>query len=411
MLNKDNYVPWSSRLIRYAKSKPNRKLLVNSIKNGSYVRRIIHEPGDPNGVPPVAESTHEQTNDELTEKEMMKGSSIKVQEKKAKNQVGQNAVHNLNIQNVRNRNGLIVVSRIVNQNANQNGNGNVVAARAEGHAEEFDQMATVRDIDEIKEVNSNCILMANLQQALTSGLDNTAKTRRPQPRSNTKNDRVPSASKSSCIKNKEVKQCLITFNHDVCVINYENDMNSHADNQNANVSNAANQKKHKPKVRKTKNVGSKERFASPKPRKPRTCLRWSPTGRLFDLKGKLIVSSKSKCQSDSSICDNASTSNPKEPTSKRVYNHRTRKIIDTMNVTFDELLAIAFEQRSSKLRLQGMTSGQINSGLNLTYASSTITSQKSTERELDLLFEAMYDDYIDGQTSTASRTTPAAPAP
>ncbi|GJT16868.1 hypothetical protein Tco_0875574 [Tanacetum coccineum] len=39
----------------------------------------------------------------------------------------------------------------------------------------------------------------------STGVDNTAKTRRPQPRSNTKNDRVPSASKSSCIKNKEVE--------------------------------------------------------------------------------------------------------------------------------------------------------------------------------------------------------------
>ncbi|GJS10314.1 retrovirus-related pol polyprotein from transposon TNT 1-94 [Tanacetum coccineum] len=36
-------------------------------------------------------------------------------------------------------------------------------------------------------------------------VDNTAKTKRPQSRSNTKNDRVPSASKSSCIKNKEVE--------------------------------------------------------------------------------------------------------------------------------------------------------------------------------------------------------------
>ncbi|GKE30085.1 hypothetical protein Tco_1445469, partial [Tanacetum coccineum] len=39
----------------------------------------------------------------------------------------------------------------------------------------------------------------------STGVDNTAKTRRPQPRSNTKNDLVPSASKSSCIKNKEVE--------------------------------------------------------------------------------------------------------------------------------------------------------------------------------------------------------------
>ncbi|GJT93717.1 hypothetical protein Tco_1082562 [Tanacetum coccineum] len=39
----------------------------------------------------------------------------------------------------------------------------------------------------------------------STGVESTAKTRRPQPRSNTKNDRVPSASKSSCIKNKEVE--------------------------------------------------------------------------------------------------------------------------------------------------------------------------------------------------------------
>nr|GEZ53774.1 ribonuclease H-like domain-containing protein [Tanacetum cinerariifolium] len=36
MLNKDNYVPWSSRLFRYAKSKPNGKMLVNSILHGPY---------------------------------------------------------------------------------------------------------------------------------------------------------------------------------------------------------------------------------------------------------------------------------------------------------------------------------------------------------------------------------------
>ncbi|GKB04255.1 hypothetical protein Tco_0832398 [Tanacetum coccineum] len=36
-------------------------------------------------------------------------------------------------------------------------------------AEEFDLMAAAADLDEIEEVNANCILMANLQQALTSG--------------------------------------------------------------------------------------------------------------------------------------------------------------------------------------------------------------------------------------------------
>ncbi|GJV23951.1 hypothetical protein Tco_1376646 [Tanacetum coccineum] len=46
MLNKENYVPWSSRLLRYAKSRPNGKLIYNSIMNGPYVRRMIPEPGD-----------------------------------------------------------------------------------------------------------------------------------------------------------------------------------------------------------------------------------------------------------------------------------------------------------------------------------------------------------------------------
>ncbi|GKF61168.1 hypothetical protein Tco_0181222 [Tanacetum coccineum] len=83
------------------------------------------------------------------------------------------------------------------------------------------------------------------------------------------------------------KQCLITANHDVW---------------------------------KPKKVGSKEILASPKPRKPRSCLRWSPTGRIFDLKGKLITSSDSESHSDYSNGDNACTSNPQEPTRKRFPN-------------------------------------------------------------------------------------------
>nr|GEW67904.1 hypothetical protein [Tanacetum cinerariifolium] len=68
----------------------------------------------------------------------------------------------------------------------------------------------------------------------------------------------------------------------------------------------------------------------------------------------------------------------------KIYNRRTKKIMETMNVSFDELLAMAFEQRSSKPRLQS---------------------------ELDLLFEAMYDDYIGGQPSATARTVPPAQEP
>ncbi|GJW79936.1 hypothetical protein Tco_0143911 [Tanacetum coccineum] len=186
----------------------------------------------------------------------------------------------------------------------------------------------------------------------------TTRTRRPKPWNNPKSVKVPFKSNSGCLSNKlekieenhrslqsshypnhtssecnniklairneksEVicatcKQCLITANHDDCVLQYVNGMKSRKKNQSANVSKSANQKKHKAQVWKPKNVGSKERFASPKPSKPRSCLRWSPTGRFFDLKGKIIASSESESQSDCSKGDNACTSNPQEPIKRR----------------------------------------------------------------------------------------------
>ncbi|GJT28526.1 hypothetical protein Tco_0908801 [Tanacetum coccineum] len=145
-------------------------------------------------------------------------------------------------------------------------------------------------------------------------VNNTAKTRRPHLRSNSNTDRVPSKSKSSCLSNNiekteenhrnsqipknqkhmssecnnitltiqnvksEIvcvmcKQCLVTANHDVCVLNYMNDMNSRADNQSANVLIRKNQKKHKANAKKSKELGSKGSLASSWPSKPRTCLR------------------------------------------------------------------------------------------------------------------------------------------
>nr|GFC86972.1 integrase, catalytic region, zinc finger, CCHC-type, peptidase aspartic, catalytic [Tanacetum cinerariifolium] len=65
-----------------------------------------------------------------------------------------------------------------------------------------------------------------------------------------------------------------------------------------------------------------------------------------------------------------------ERRNRTVYNRRTKKIMETMNVSFDELSAMAFEQRSSKPRLQ-----------------------------------TMYDDYIGGQPSATARTVPPAQEP
>nr|GEX69174.1 integrase, catalytic region, zinc finger, CCHC-type, peptidase aspartic, catalytic [Tanacetum cinerariifolium] len=346
--------------------------------------------------------------------------------------------------------------------------------------------------------------------------------------------------------NQELNHCLVlkpklTNNENPSIP--LNDKTSRGKKQKAIVSINEKQKKQQPKVKKTKKVGFIERLATPKSSKPRSFLRWSPTGKLFDLKGKIIVSSESESQFDYSNGDNACTltlcdlqwgnilitrvyfveglghnlflvgqfcdsdlevafrrnacfvrnleglpkfkyhsehlcSSCEQGKSKRVshppklvpnsrqrlhllhmdlcgpmriasingkrkpdisffhvfevlcylkndrkdigklgakgdigifigyfadsfafivYNRRTKKIMENMNVSFDELLAMAFEQRSSKPGLQSMTSRQICLGLDLTYAPSTITTQQPTEGELDLLFEAMYDDYIGGQ--------------
>nr|GFB54614.1 hypothetical protein [Tanacetum cinerariifolium] len=127
---------------------------------------MILEPGDQDHEVLVAETFHEQTDEELTKKE--------VKQMEADDQ----AIHTILVglpediyavvdsceTNVGNQNGLIVVLGIANPNANKTGNDNVVAALAQGNTN-----GNNADLDEIEEVNANCILMANLQQASTSG--------------------------------------------------------------------------------------------------------------------------------------------------------------------------------------------------------------------------------------------------
>ncbi|GJX58908.1 hypothetical protein Tco_0290298 [Tanacetum coccineum] len=235
MLNKDNYVPWSSRLIRYAKSKPNGNLIYNSIMHGPYNddeltdKEVKQMEADDQTIQIILMSLLEDIYVAVgirlgqdRRMHMIKGNGGNQNEYDAVRNTRNQVVQNSGIQNVRNQNRLIVVLGIAYQNVNQNGNGNVVAARAEGNgngnnenqvrcyncrgighlarnytvrprrrdaaylqtrllitqkeeigiqlqAEEFDLMAATRDLNEIKEVNANCILMANLQQASISG--------------------------------------------------------------------------------------------------------------------------------------------------------------------------------------------------------------------------------------------------
>nr|GFB64373.1 hypothetical protein [Tanacetum cinerariifolium] len=201
---------------------------------------------------------------------------------------------------------------------------------------------------------------SDLNGLSSTGVDNT-KTRRPQPRSNTKNDRVPSASEISQSKNKKAeveehhrnlllsknnkhissacnnskidsqdviskvvcakcKKCLISVNHDECVCNYVNGKISRGKKQKAKVSFKETHMKYQSKVTKLKKVGTRESLATPTPRKLRFVLRWSPTGKMFDKIGKIIASSESESQSDCSNGDNACTSNSMEPKIKQFPN-------------------------------------------------------------------------------------------
>nr|GFA90070.1 integrase, catalytic region, zinc finger, CCHC-type, peptidase aspartic, catalytic [Tanacetum cinerariifolium] len=165
-----------------------------------------------------------------------------------------------------------------------------------------------------KNVNSD------LNGLSSTGLDNT-KTRRPQPRSNTKNDRVPSSSKSSQRKNKEAK---VEEHHRNLLLskNYEH-MSSACNNFKLDSQDVISKvvcAKNQPEIKKPKKVGFIKRLATPKSRKSRILLRWSPTGRLFEQDGKISDSSESKSQSDYSNGDNACTSNTMKPKNKRFPN-------------------------------------------------------------------------------------------
>nr|GFD42771.1 hypothetical protein [Tanacetum cinerariifolium] len=62
-----------------------------------------------------------------------------------------------------------VIGNQVIQNAIQNPRVQNEEAGIQLQAEEYDLMAATSDLDEIEEVNANCILMANIQQASSSG--------------------------------------------------------------------------------------------------------------------------------------------------------------------------------------------------------------------------------------------------
>nr|GEW23058.1 hypothetical protein [Tanacetum cinerariifolium] len=83
------------------------------------------------------------------------------------------------------------------------------------------------------------------------------------------------------------------------------------------------------------------------------------------------------------------------PTNKafRIYNKRTRRIVETIHVDFDELTAMASEQSSSGPALNEMTPATISSGLVHKPASSTPYVPPS-RNDCDFLFQFMFDKLL-----------------
>nr|GEV77005.1 integrase, catalytic region, zinc finger, CCHC-type, peptidase aspartic, catalytic [Tanacetum cinerariifolium] len=320
MLNKENYVSWSSRLLCYAKSRPNGKLVYNSIINGPYVRRMIPEPdaevkqmdahdqaiqtillGLPEDIYAVVDSckTAQEIWFTFTDEESIvsyyhRFSNLMNDIKRNKHFPEKTATRANGIANENNGNQIRCYNyrglghlarnytiRRKRRDATYLQTQLLISQKEEAgfqlQAEEFDLMDTTANLDEIKEVNVD--KTNDLSNPVTSNLvpttkeskvvendkgiapgmfqinpfnnsrevksvpnklvnasvrinsitdpqphvitkkvvnsdshcysftrvDITTKTRRPQPRSNIKNDRVPSASKSSHIKNKQVE--------------------------------------------------------------------------------------------------------------------------------------------------------------------------------------------------------------
>nr|GEY02002.1 retrovirus-related Pol polyprotein from transposon TNT 1-94 [Tanacetum cinerariifolium] len=92
------------------------------------------------------------------------------------------------------------------------------------------------------------------------------------------------------------------------------------------------------------------------------------------------------------------------PTKKafRIYNRRTRRIMEIIHVDFDELTAMASEQSSSGPALNEMTPGTISLGL-VQKSSPLISYVPPLRNDWDLLFQPMFDELLNPPPSVVNQ--------
>ncbi|GJS47856.1 retrovirus-related pol polyprotein from transposon TNT 1-94 [Tanacetum coccineum] len=84
----------------------------------------------------------------------------------------------------------------------------------------------------------------------------------------------------------------------------------------------------------------------------------------------------------------------------RIYNRRTRRIIETIHVDFDELTIMASKQRSLEPALHEMTTGTISSGL-VPQPPSPTPFVPPTRTDWDTLFQPVFDELFNPPPSVA----------
>nr|GEZ84451.1 retrovirus-related Pol polyprotein from transposon TNT 1-94 [Tanacetum cinerariifolium] len=203
--------------------------------------------------------------------------------------------------------------------------------------------------------------------ASSIGLVHTARTRRPQPKGNTRNARVSSASKSS-----DVKKNVTVEDH-----------------------------------RRTLLLSKNQKTMSSECNNIKLAIRNDKTGivcdTIFDSVGITHETSAVKTPQQNGVVERK--------------NHMLVEAARTIKPNISYLYvsgAICYPKNDhedigklgakvSRLGLQSMTSGQISFELELTYARSTITPQRPSEHDLDILFKPLHKKYLKGRPLEAPR--------
>nr|GEX77648.1 retrovirus-related Pol polyprotein from transposon TNT 1-94 [Tanacetum cinerariifolium] len=89
----------------------------------------------------------------------------------------------------------------------------------------------------------------------------------------------------------------------------------------------------------------------------------------------------------------------KESAAFRIYNKRTRKIHESMNLNFDEISEMAFKQFSLEPGLSNLNKTGKSSNLSVSQV------DEASKKDLEDLFQDFYDEYFDSSKIMKSSTT------